>query len=71
MKAEGKKILFGQDLHGPFTKDFLSDLQAYQNSMEKLLDIEADILCEGHFGVFQPAKEVRRYIEWHKGQNRP
>jgi len=24
-------------------------------SMQKLLDLKADILCEGHFGVFQPA----------------
>jgi hypothetical protein len=31
--------------------------------MRKLLDLEADILCEGHFGVFQPAPEVKSYIE--------
>ena len=66
-----KKVLFGQDLHGPFHKDFRSDLHAYQRSMEKLLDLEADILCEGHFGVFRPADEVRKYIERHKMQNRP
>ncbi|MFC1820505.1 hypothetical protein ACFLZG_05420 [Thermodesulfobacteriota bacterium] len=64
-------MLFGKDLHGPFNKDFLSDLHDYQNSMEKLLDLKADILCEGHFGVFQPAGEVRKYIETHKRQNRP
>ncbi|MFC1863721.1 MBL fold metallo-hydrolase [Thermodesulfobacteriota bacterium] len=69
--AEGKKVLFGQDLHGPFDRDFLSDLHDYQNSMEKLLDLESDILCEGHFGVYQPADEVRKYIESHKRQNRP
>ena len=71
VRAEGKKVLFGQDLHGPFHKDFRSDLHAYQRSMEKLLDLEADILCEGHFGVFRPADEVRKYIERHKMQNRP
>ncbi len=64
-------MLFGQDLHGPFYKDFLSDLHAYQNSMEKLMDLEAGILCEGHFGVFQPGDEVKKYIERHKRQNRP
>ncbi len=71
VRAEGKKVLFGQDLHGPFHEDFLSNLHDYQRSMEKLLDLEADILCEGHFGVFQPADEVKKYIEKHKRQNRP
>jgi hypothetical protein len=28
-----------------------------------LLDLEADILCEGHFGIFQPKEKVRKYIE--------
>ena len=23
---------------------------------------EADILCEGHYGIFQPADRVERYI---------
>lgn len=71
VRAEGKKVLFGQDLHGPFSEDFLSDVDDYQNSMEKLLGLEADILCEGHFGIFKPANEVRRYIERHKRLNRP
>jgi glyoxylase-like metal-dependent hydrolase (beta-lactamase superfamily II) len=71
VRAEGKKVLFGQDLHGPFSSGFLSDLHDYQDSMQKLLDLEADILCEGHFGVFKPAEEVRKYIEMHKKFNRP
>jgi glyoxylase-like metal-dependent hydrolase (beta-lactamase superfamily II) len=71
VRAEGKKLLFGQDLHGPFSDSFLSNLHDYQKSMEKLLNLEADILCEGHFGVFQPADEVRRYIKRHKNQNLP
>ena len=71
VRTEGKKVLFGQDLHGPFLDDFLSDLHDYQDSMDKLLALEADILCEGHFGVFQPAGEVRKYIERHKRLNQP
>ncbi|MFA5904757.1 MAG: MBL fold metallo-hydrolase [Desulfobacula sp.] len=71
VKSQGKKVLFGQDLHGPFNDDFLSDLQDYQTSMQKLLDLEADILCEGHFGIFQPGHQVRQYIETHKRQNQP
>jgi len=71
VESEGKKLLFGQDLHGPFNDSFLSNLHNYQSSMEKLLDLEADILCEGHFGIFQPGNQVRHYIEKHKSLNRP
>jgi len=28
-----------------------------------LLDLEADILCEGHFGIYQPAGAVKKYIQ--------
>jgi hypothetical protein len=31
--------------------------------MERLLALEADVLCEGHFGVMRPASAVRRFIE--------
>jgi len=71
VESEGKKVLFGQDLHGPFNDSFLSNLHDYQSSMEKLLDLETDILCEGHFGIFQPGNQVRHYIEKHKSLNRP
>jgi glyoxylase-like metal-dependent hydrolase (beta-lactamase superfamily II) len=58
----GKRILFGQDIHGPFSEEFGSDLAAWRRSMERLLALEADILCEGHFGVYQPKKSVTEYI---------
>ncbi|NVM34561.1 MAG: MBL fold metallo-hydrolase [Candidatus Lokiarchaeota archaeon] len=57
-----KKILFGQDLHGPIIPG-VSNFEDYQNSLRKLLDLNADILCEGHFGIYQPASEVQRYIK--------
>lgn len=59
----GQKILFGQDLHGPFHPDFGSDVAEWRRSMEALLSLEVDILCEGHYGVFQPAARARRFIE--------
>ena len=71
VESEGKKVLFGQDLHGPFHDEFLSDLQDYQVSMNKLLRLNADILCEGHFGIFQPSKQVKQYIERHMQLNQP
>ena len=59
----GKRVLFGQDIHGPFFKEFGADLTAWRRSMGKLLALEADILCEGHFGVYQPKEKVAAYIE--------
>lgn len=58
----GKRVLFGQDIHGPFSESFGSNLAAWRKSMEILLGLKADILCEGHFGIYQPEAEVERYI---------
>ena len=63
VETAGQKVLFGQDLHGPFSDDFLSDLADYRRSMERLLKLEADILCEGHYGIFQPKEQVKQFIE--------
>jgi len=64
----GTRVLFGQDIHGPFSEEFGSDLVAWRRSMEKLLALEADILCEGHFGVFQPKDRAAAYIEHYMWQ---
>lgn len=71
VEIEGTKVLFGQDIHGPFMKSFGSNLVDYQISMQKLLDLKADILCEGHFGVFQPADKVESYIKGYMRSNAP
>lgn len=59
----GKRVLFGQDIHGPFLSEFGANMSHWQKSMEALLALNADILCEGHFGVYKPANKVRQYIE--------
>jgi glyoxylase-like metal-dependent hydrolase (beta-lactamase superfamily II) len=56
------RVLFGQDIHGPFSPAWGSDLAQWRRSMQKLLDLKADILCEGHAGVYR-GREVGRYIE--------
>jgi len=33
--------------------------------MQKLLNLNADILCEGHFGIFEPREEVNNYINYY------
>lgn len=64
-ELDGQRILFGQDIHGPFDPAFDSDIDAWRRSMKQLIDLEADILCEGHYGVFRPADKVRLFIERH------
>jgi glyoxylase-like metal-dependent hydrolase (beta-lactamase superfamily II) len=58
----GKRVLFGQDIHGPFLPAFASDIGQWRASMDKLLALKPDILCEGHFGIFQPGERVEAYI---------
>jgi glyoxylase-like metal-dependent hydrolase (beta-lactamase superfamily II) len=62
LDKEGKRILFGQDLHGPLLEEFGSSLEDYGRSTKKLLDLDADILCEGHFGIYKTKKDVKNYI---------
>jgi glyoxylase-like metal-dependent hydrolase (beta-lactamase superfamily II) len=56
------RVLFGQDIHGPFSPAWGSDLGQWRRSMQKLLDLKAGVLCEGHAGVFRGEK-VGKYIE--------
>lgn len=59
---QGRKILFGQDIHGPFSKQWGSDMQHWKQSMQALLALKADILCEGHFGIIKPNSAVQDFI---------
>jgi glyoxylase-like metal-dependent hydrolase (beta-lactamase superfamily II) len=62
LDRDRKRILFAQDLHGPILPEFGSNLADWDRSTNKLLDLDADILCEGHFGIYKTKKEVRDYI---------
>jgi glyoxylase-like metal-dependent hydrolase (beta-lactamase superfamily II) len=68
LDRQKQRVLFGQDIHGPFSKAFGSNLSDWQNSMEELLALKADILCEGHFGIFRTAQKVKTYIEQYMKQ---
>ncbi|MFX0019519.1 MAG: MBL fold metallo-hydrolase [Promethearchaeota archaeon] len=57
------KILFGGDIGGWSLKIFEGNINDYLNSMQKLLDLNADILCDGHEGAIKPAKKVSEYIQ--------
>jgi glyoxylase-like metal-dependent hydrolase (beta-lactamase superfamily II) len=59
----GKRVLFGQDIHGPFLAEFGANMRDWTNSMKQLLALNADILCEGHFGIYRSNKKLTEYIE--------
>ena len=63
LDIRGKRILFSQDTHGPLMPLFGSDRKAFVKSLKKMLDLHADILCEGHFGVYEGKKSVKNYIQ--------
>jgi glyoxylase-like metal-dependent hydrolase (beta-lactamase superfamily II) len=56
------RVLFGQDIHGPFSPAWGSDLKKWRVSMQKLLALRADVLCEGHAGIYRGEK-AGKYIE--------
>lgn len=66
---DGNRVLFGQDIHGPFSEQFGSDLGDWRASMRDLIALEADILCEGHYGVYRGKDSVREFIEQHLALN--
>lgn len=59
----GLKVLFGQDVHGPLDPGLLSNRRDYIDSLKKLLREKADILCEGHYGIYRGKEEVARFIQ--------
>ncbi len=61
-EAEGLKVVFAQDVHGPLHPDLQSNQSDYRRSLEMLLAMEADILCEGHYGVYKGKKNVGDFI---------
>lgn len=56
------RVLFAQDVHGPFLPEFGSNRDRWAQSMERLLALHADILCEGHYGVFRPRAAAEEFI---------
>ena len=63
IESEGKRIVFAQDVHGPLDPVRLrSNRTDYLASLERLLALNADILCEGHYGIFRSKPVVTRFI---------
>jgi glyoxylase-like metal-dependent hydrolase (beta-lactamase superfamily II) len=58
----GLKIVFVQDVHGPLHLTLLSNADDYQAPLQRLIDLDADILCEGHFGIYKGRQDIVRFI---------
>ena len=67
---DGVRVLFAQDVHGPFMDVFGSDIGMWRKSMEKLKSLLPDVLCEGHFGIFRPRERALAYIDSYLRQYR-
>lgn len=61
-EIDGEKVLFAQDMHGPFHPQWGSDKKLWRTTMAKILQLEIDVLCEGHIGIFRPRERVREFI---------
>jgi glyoxylase-like metal-dependent hydrolase (beta-lactamase superfamily II) len=62
-QIDSNRVLFGQDVHGPLEASFLSNRENYIHSLKFMVGLNADILCEGHFGVYQGKEKVSRFIQ--------
>jgi len=62
LEKSGKRILFGGDLPGIAINIQGGNLDAYMKSMKKLLELNIDILCEGHEDLILPAEKVLKFI---------
>ena len=60
---ENQKILFGQDVHGPLDPSLLSNREDYIRSLKFMMGLKADILCEGHFGVYRGTDNINKFIQ--------
>ncbi|MGD9044307.1 MAG: MBL fold metallo-hydrolase [Desulfobacterales bacterium] len=61
-EIENQKILFGQDVHGPLDPSLLSNRENYIRSLKFMIGLNADILCEGHFGVYRGKENIEKFI---------
>jgi glyoxylase-like metal-dependent hydrolase (beta-lactamase superfamily II) len=62
-KVDDQLVLFAQDVHGPIHPSLKSDPRRYQQSLGQMLELDADLLLEGHFGIIEGKPAVRRFIQ--------
>ena len=60
---DGTRTVFVQDIGAPLLTDFECDPAAWKKSMKKLLALDADVVCDGHSGVYSTKRNVKRYFQ--------
>jgi glyoxylase-like metal-dependent hydrolase (beta-lactamase superfamily II) len=60
----GERCLFVQDIASPLLKEFDCDAVAWVKSVDRLLGVNADMLCDGHSGAYHPKKVVKEYLQY-------
>ncbi len=60
---DNQKILFGQDVHGPLDSSLLSNREDYNRSLKFMMGLKADILCEGHFGIYRGSENINQFVQ--------
>lgn len=63
LQTKAGTVLFGQDIHGPYHPMWGGEPEKATASLIKLRGLNADILCEGHYGIIKPASEVAGFIQ--------
>lgn len=62
MESQGLQVMFAQDVHGPLHPTLKSNRRDYNLSLQRMLAMNCDILCEGHYGIIKGKKEVATFI---------
>ena len=60
---DSNRVLSGQDVHGPLEASFLSNRENYIRSLKFMMGLNADVLCEGHFGIYRGKDNVSQFIQ--------
>jgi glyoxylase-like metal-dependent hydrolase (beta-lactamase superfamily II) len=63
MRTGGKTLVFANDVHGPFSAEWGSDVKAWNRSMNRLIAMAPDVLLEGHYGVIEPKGKAIGFIQ--------
>ena len=61
VEIDNERVLFAQDVHGPFMTEWGSSIPQWRESMKLLIDLRPSILCEGHYGIFR-GEEAAQFI---------
>ena len=62
LELDSNKILFAGDIGGSALKVYGGNIEDYLNSMQKLLNLNINILCEGHTGIIKSTNNINAFI---------